>query len=45
MRIFVIIALAALLQACTGACYVEDRNADGTWPAHCADRFNSHRPR
>lgn len=38
------VSVASLLGGCAGACYQEDRNADGTWPARCADRITQPNP-
>lgn len=32
------------LTAC-GACYREDKNADGSWPSYCSDRFDTPKPK
>lgn len=43
MKTLFIIILSFSLTAC-GACYIEDKNKDGTWPSWCGDRFNSPNP-
>lgn len=41
--ILAVLFILVVLAGCA-ACYREDRNADGSWPGYCADRFDSPNP-